>query len=127
MNWYLAKLIFQVSSGMGFHTPQFDLQWRLIRADEVAWAYEKASVIGRLDESNFFNDREESVVWKFIEVADIHRIGTIEDGVHLFSTTEEPNEAGAYIKELKNRSQQAFEMAKSSELNLNVNQNQNHN
>jgi len=47
MNWYLAKLIFHVMSGEGTHTPQFDEQWRLIRADEVSWAYEKATVLGR--------------------------------------------------------------------------------
>ena len=81
MNWYLAKLIFHVTSGEGTHTPQFDEQWRLIRADEVSWAYEKATVLGRLEESNFLNDRDETVVWKFIEVADIHRIGTMEDGI----------------------------------------------
>lgn len=115
MNWYLAKLIFQVRSGEGAYTSQFDEQWRLIRADEVAWAYEKATVLGRLDEGNFLNDRDETVVWKFIEVADIHSIGSMEDGVQLFSSTEEPKDADAYIEEVKMKSQKAFALAQIGE------------
>ena len=114
MNWYLAKLIFQVRSGGGAHTPQFDEQWRLIRADEVAWAYEKASVLGRLDESSFLNHKEETVDWKFIEVADIHRIGSLEDGAQLFSATKEPMDAKAYIEQIKLKSQKAFSLARNS-------------
>jgi len=118
MNWYLAKLIFQVRSGEGTHTPQFDEQWRLIRADEVAWAFEKASVLGRLDESSFLNERHELVCWKFIEVADIHLIGSLEDGAQLFSSTEEPLDACAYIEQVKLKSQKAFALARYSEINL---------
>jgi hypothetical protein len=116
MNWYLAKLIFQVRSGEGTHTPQFDEQWRLIRADEVSWAYEKASVLGRLDESSFLNDRDELVAWTFIEVADIHLVGSLEDGAQLFSSTEEPMDANAYIAQLKMKSQKAIALARISEM-----------
>jgi hypothetical protein len=118
MNWYLAKLIFQVRSGEGAHTPQFDEQWRLIRADEVTWALEKATVLGRLDEGSFINDRDETVVWKFIEVAVIHRISCLEDGAQLFSVTEEPANANAYIEKIKRESQKAFALAINSEINL---------
>lgn len=116
MNWYLVKLIFLVRSGDGTHTPQFDEQWRWIRADEVAWAYEKASVLGRLEETRFLNDRAETVEWKFIEVVDIHKIGSIEDGDQLFSATQEPVDADAFIEEVKLKSQKSFALAKSIEL-----------
>jgi len=116
MNWYLAKLIFQVMSGETTLTPQFDEQWRLIRADEVAWAYEKASVLGRLDESNFLIERNEMLTWKFIEVADIHRIGEWEDGAELFSATHEPKDVNAYIAQIKMKSQKAFALARISEM-----------
>ena len=117
MNWYLAKLIFQVRSGEGAHTPQFDEQWRLIRADEVAWAYEKASVLGRLDESSFLNERNEMVAWTFIEVADIHIVGSLEDGEQLFSATKEPLDANAYIAQIKLKFIKAFARARNSEIN----------
>jgi Domain of unknown function (DUF4288) len=118
MNWYLAKLIFQVRSSEATHTPQFDEQWRLIRADEVTWAYEKASVLGRLDENSFSNAGLESRIWKFIEVADIHRIGEWEDGAQLFSALEEPTDANAYLAMVKIKSRKAFALAKNSEINL---------
>ncbi len=116
MSWYLVKLIFLVRSGDGTHTPQFDEQWRWIRADEVAWAYEKATVLGRLEETNFLNDRAETVEWKFIEVVDIHKITSMEDGDQLFSATQEPTDADAYIEEVKLRSQKSFALAKSMEM-----------
>jgi len=118
MNWYLAKMIFQVRCGDKAHTPQFDEQWRLIRADEVAWAYEKASVLGRMDESSFVNDQGERVFWKFIDVADIHRMGSMEDGAQLFSVTEEPVNAEVYIEQIRLKSQKAFDLARNSEINL---------
>ena len=34
MNWYLTKIVFQIICGDGDHTPQFDEQLRLIRADK---------------------------------------------------------------------------------------------
>lgn len=117
MNWYLTKLVFQVRSREATHTPQFDEQWRLIRADEVAWAYEKASVLGRMDECSFLNNRAETVNWKFIEVADIHLIGSLEDGAQLFSATEEPMDASAYIAQLKMKSQKAIALARTCEIN----------
>jgi hypothetical protein len=123
MNWYLVKLIFLVRSGDGTHTPQFDEQWRWIRADEVAWAYEKATVLGRLEETRFLNDQAETVEWKFIEVVDIHKIGSIEDGDQLFSATQEPVDADAFIEEVKLKSQKSFALAKSMEVTCTVTMN----
>ena len=116
MNWYLVKLIFLVRSGEGNHTPQFDEQCRLIRADEVSWAYEKAKVLGRMEETNFMNDRDETVEWKFIDVVDIHKISVMEDGGQLFSTTQEPIDADAYIEDVKLKSQKSFALAKRIEI-----------
>lgn len=118
MNWYLAKVIFQLRCGEGTHTPQFDEQWRLIRADEVSWAYEKTTVLGRLDEYSFMNDQDDMVFWKFIEVADIHRLGSLEDGAQLFSITEKPVNADVYIKQIRLKSLKAIAKAKNSEIKL---------
>lgn len=98
MKWYLVKLVFQVLSGEGAHTPQFDEQVRLIKADEVNWAYEKATVIGWLEQRSFLNHRDENVTWKFIEIAEIHEVENPEDGVLLCSYTIEPDNAKDYIE-----------------------------
>lgn len=98
MKWYLVKLVFQVLSGEGAHTPQFDEQVRLIKADEVNWAYEKATVIGWLEQRSFLNHRDENVTWKFIEIAEIHEVENPEDGVLLCSYTVESDNAKDYIE-----------------------------
>ena len=56
--------------------------------------------------------------WKFIDVADIHRMGSMEDGAQLFSVTEEPVNAEVYIEQIRLKSQKAFDLARNSEINL---------
>jgi hypothetical protein len=76
MNWYLAKLVYQVVSGTGNHAPQFDEQWRLIWADEMSWAREKASILGQIDGFEFMNTRNEKVQWKFVNVVEVCEISS---------------------------------------------------
>lgn len=89
MNWYLVKLVFQIIRENGTH-PQFDEQLRLVRADEAAWAIEKARVLGWLEQSGFESIEGEKINWEFVEVADIQKLINLEDGAHLLSTTIEP-------------------------------------
>lgn len=98
MKWYLAKFVYQVVSGAGNHAPQFDEQLRLIRADEFDWAKEKATILGRLGECQFVNDRQETVTWKFINVTDICPINSMEDGDEIYSSTEEPKDVRDYLQ-----------------------------
>lgn len=97
LKWYVAKIVYQVLVGNGTHTPQFDEQYRLIRADEVSWAWEKAQVLGRLGETSFDNNTGEKVQWKYINVSDVCAISEIEDGAQIYAQTEEPFNAGEYI------------------------------
>jgi len=117
MNWYLAKLVFQVRSSEETHTPQFEEQCRLIYADEVSWAYEKASVLGRLDERGFLSHNQDTAAKKFIEVADLCLIGKWEDGAKLFSVIEKPNDANAYLEQIKLSGQNAIDLAVKNEIN----------
>jgi hypothetical protein len=111
MNWYLVKLVFQVLRGEGAHTRQFDEQVRLIQADEVNWAYEKATVIGWLEQRCFLTDRNQKVEWKFIDVAEVQQIPNPEDGVLLSSSTEEPENAEAHIKLIKEKAQKSMHIS----------------
>ena len=118
MKWYLVKLVYQVVSGEGAHTPQFDEQLRLIRAEELDWAREKAKVLGQIGAFSFLNDRSEKVTWKFIDVVDVCEIGEIEDGAQLYSTTEEPQDVPSYLNivELKAKRVLAFTKERESKL-----------
>ena len=108
MNWYIAKIVYQITSGSGKHKPQFDEQFRLIKADELNWAWEKAQVIGRLEENAFLNSSKEYVEWKYIAVEDVALISALEDGAQLYARTEEPENMNEYITLTKNRAQRFF-------------------
>lgn len=97
MNWYVAKLVYQVIVGDGVHKPQFDEQLRLIRADELDWAWEKAQVLGRVEQCVFLNSRQQQVQWKFIDVVDVFQLLSTEDGAQLYGETNEPENAGEYV------------------------------
>ncbi|MBX2901714.1 MAG: DUF4288 domain-containing protein [Cyclobacteriaceae bacterium] len=99
MNWYLVKLVFQIGTGPA---NQFDEQMRLLQADEVDWAVEKARVVGWL---------EQTAGWRFIDVADIHRIDKLEDGIHVCSSTTEVTNAEEYIRLTKLNFTKALQLA----------------
>jgi hypothetical protein len=115
MKWYLVKLVYQVVSGDGAHTPQFDEQLRLIRADELDWAREKAKVLGQIGAFTFVNKRNEEVLWKFIDVVDICEIGEIEDGAQLYSSTEEPKDIDSYLSLVTAKAKRIYDFTKEKE------------
>jgi len=81
MNWYLAKLRFQGKGSGETCSLRQDEQWRLIRADEMAWAIEKATVLGWLQQQGAEEDA--SAAQEFLGVAEILQIPTLEDGAQL--------------------------------------------
>lgn len=108
MNWYIAKLVYQVISGEGNHTPQFDEQLRLIRADEYSWACEKASIVGHLLEHKCKNSLGEAVVWKFVNVVDVVPLPSLEDGDEIYSNTSEPKDVNEYLSALSAKAKMCF-------------------
>jgi hypothetical protein len=116
MKWYLARLVYQVVSGDGNHVPQFDEQLRLIQADELNWAREKAVVLGKIGGFTFQNTRNQNVTWKFIDVTDIFEIDSIEDGAQLYSMTEEPADVKAYMELTKAKATRTLALAREREL-----------
>lgn len=110
MNWYLVKLVFQIVNGTT--VAQFDEQMRLIQADELDWAIEKARVLGWLEQSG----NADSLSWRFIDVADIRRVEALEDGIQLCSHTVEVEDASDYIRLTKLNSAKALQLAQQHEL-----------
>ncbi|MFO7256556.1 MAG: DUF4288 domain-containing protein [Bacteroidota bacterium] len=97
MNWYLAKLVYQIVTGEGRHMPQFDIQYRLIRAEDTSWALEKAQILGKMGETSFSNVKNELVRWKFLAVEDISRIASLDDGEQVYGQIVEPGDPGEYV------------------------------
>jgi hypothetical protein len=97
MNWYIAKIVFNISAEGGDHKPQFDEQLRLIQADDDEEAFYKARTIGLNEEDSFINDNKKKVKWEFINISELIPLRNIEDGIELYSRIHETEEANSYI------------------------------
>ena len=109
MNWYLSKIIYQIISDQGKHTPQFDEQLRLIAADDELHAFQKARLLGESEEDNFLNSNNKIVSWKFIDVPEIHKLNNLVDGVEMYSKIREEDDAQIFIKTTRLRAKHLFE------------------
>ena len=103
MKWYLAKIVYRIICGEGNHAPQFDEQLRLIEAEDDMHAFQKARLMGDMEEDNFLNDDQKPVHWKFIDVSELHPLDNLIDGVELYSRISEEENAENYIKLINNR------------------------
>jgi hypothetical protein len=98
MSWFLAKIVYQIICGEGDHTPQFDEQLRLIEADDETTAFAKTQAIGEQEQEMFFNQQENLVQWKFINVSELYKLSALIDGAELYSRVQEAENAGVYIE-----------------------------
>jgi len=98
MNWYVAKIVFQIISGDGRHLPQFDEQLRLLCADNEREAFAKARNLGLQNQDSFMNDARQPVKWQFIDVAELNPINEPADGTELYYHIHEADDASLYIK-----------------------------
>jgi hypothetical protein len=101
MNWYLAKIIYQIICGDGRHTAQFDEQLRLIQANDELEAFHKARQMGEDEQETFFNSKEKLVQWKFVDVSEVHKLDALIDGAEIYSRINEEEDADVYVKFVK--------------------------
>ena len=106
MNWYLAKLIYQIIYGDGLYNAQFSEQLRLIEAVDDVHAFTKAQQLGHKEESALCNKNETLIQWKFIDVCELILIDTMADGAEILSQINEPVCAKAYLKNIRKQSSQ---------------------
>ena len=103
MNWYLAKIVFQVICDHGDHTPQFDEQLRLVSAHTKQDALKKARAMGERGEEIISDEGKRMVEWKFIDVPEIEEIKEMTDGVEIYSAITETDSASNYISMIRSR------------------------
>ena len=97
MNWYIAKIIFNININDGEHSSQFDESFRFIEASGIHDALLKARSLGRQNETSFINAEGKTVLWKFIDVADVHPLEELKHGIEFHSATHMDDEATRYI------------------------------
>ncbi|MBC7901989.1 MAG: DUF4288 domain-containing protein [Gemmatimonadaceae bacterium] len=103
MNWYLTKIVFRIICGDGNHTPQFDEQLRLVHAGNETEAFAKAQQIGILEEDSFFNEKEQLVQWKFIDIGELYKLTDLIDGAEIYSRIHEADDADRYMEILRRK------------------------
>lgn len=96
MNWYVAKMIYQIVSGDGKHAAQFDEQLRLITASDEEEAFGKACKTGKEEEESFLNQKNELVRWQFVNISELYRLSKLADGTEIYSHINEVDDAEAY-------------------------------
>lgn len=106
MNWYLAKLVFRIVSGVGEHRPQFDEQLRLLSAENWQQALQKAEALGEQGQDSFLNSKQQSVQWQFINVAELSVLGSLKDGLELHYRIAEPLDAEEYMEAVHQKAAQ---------------------
>lgn len=104
MNWYLAKLVFNIRINNGSDNKQFDEQTRMIKANSIENAFFKARRLGKNHEESFVNNENHLVEWKFIDVVELYELNGAKDGQELYSTTHESENANSFIKYVKDKS-----------------------
>jgi hypothetical protein len=97
MKWYLAKVVFKITSGEGTKKSQFDEHLRLIEAGNFEEAFLKSRILGLSEEASFLNDHHHVVKWEFVNVAELLPLHELKDGQELYSQIHETEEANAYI------------------------------
>ena len=100
MNWYIAKIVYQIICGDGQHKPQFDEQLRLIHANNQLHAFRKARNIGKHEDDSFLNNLNKPVHWKFIDVSEILLVDVVADGAEVYSKICEEDDAENYIRNI---------------------------
>ncbi len=119
MNWYLTKIIYRIICGDGNHTAQFDEQLRLISAEDDLHAFIKARQLGHREEDSFLNNNRKPVLWKFIDVAEIHLLSDLNDGAEVYSRIKEEDDADVYTSVTYLRAKHLMENCSRTTISMN--------
>jgi hypothetical protein len=100
MKRFLAKLVFQLVSGSGNPSSQFDERLRMIDAEDELHAFYKARLLGESDEVKAETEGLANVYWKFIDVTALHLLACDTDGTEIYSVIKEEADANLYIRSI---------------------------
>jgi hypothetical protein len=98
MNWYIAKLVFNILDNGSENSSQFDEQLRMIQAENQAQAFALAQLLGKNEESEMAKDGFQKVKWKFINVVELNEIPELKSGIEIYSRVHEAEQSTEYIK-----------------------------
>lgn len=97
MNWFVAKIIFQIE-GNDQTFPQFDEQLRLIDAVNEELALEIAYQMGVMHQDEVQSRNQQTLRWKFVAVTELQHVGDLEHGKEIHYRITEPEETTSYLE-----------------------------
>ena len=103
MNWYIAKIVFNIDINNGANQSQFDEQFRLIESANLEDALAKGRDLGKKEETVFLNNKGETVHWNFIDVADLQPLQNLSHGTEIYSSTYVDEESKDYINFIRQK------------------------
>lgn len=106
MQWFIAKIIYEIICGNGTHCPQFDEQIRLISATDYQDALKTATGIGQAESLSFENQQNQLVQWKFMEVSELMLLHPLLHGAELYSCIREIDHPDGYRNMISTRAKQ---------------------
>lgn len=118
MQWFLARIVYRIICGNGNHKPQFDEQLRLVAATSSIEAFHKATLMGQNGSDTFYNQNRQLVQWEFINIDALHPLENLEDGVELYSSVREVDNAEAFITFVQHKATQLRSMEKEALLKI---------
>ncbi len=98
MNWYIAKIVFRITTESASKFFQFDEHLRLISALDSEEAILKARNLGLSEEDYFLNNEQQPVRWEFVNIAELIPLQEIKDGLEVYSQIKEIEEGDEYIR-----------------------------
>jgi Domain of unknown function (DUF4288) len=95
MSWFITKIVFNiVTFEIKSH---FEEQLRLVEADSTEGAFLKARAIGiGLEET--WQEGNLSIKREFVDVAELHTLGSLKNGAEIYSQIHETEKPKAYIQ-----------------------------
>lgn len=108
MQWFLAKIIFRITTPEKSELGQFEEKLRLVLAANQGDALQKATAWGENEEAEFINQTGKKIGWEFIAVSELRLLPEIKDGLELDSHLEEIPAAEEFISLQRDKHQKLF-------------------
>ena len=100
MRWFIAKIVFRISCGSENEQREFEEQLRLIAAANPEEALLKARIIGLQEEDSFINNNNKRIKWEFINVPELLKLDSLNDGTELYSRIKDVDDADSYTRNI---------------------------
>lgn len=99
--WYIVEIVYRVHNSTAKEKIRFDKQLRLIKAIDGKEAFQKALALASDELYKLNNTTLKYLQWEYIGLGSFKQAESIEDGMELQYTIEEPLNIPEFIQNLR--------------------------